>query len=164
MFRLLCVFKYLYCKSRCHNIKILLQGSFQILVYNVYKTKTHQILMGISKLDKPQDALHALCKCTHQTARCRPPVACARCRTGWARGGFCWKLKFCHNQQCSSSQFPPLQSNIQKGESKANKLLVHKVVQTVVSANSLSARVRSNPAAPGVYTNLLQHIRQEAKT
>lgn len=45
---------------------------------------------------------------THQTARCTPPVACARCRTGWVRGESCWKWGSCRNRPCSSWLSPPL--------------------------------------------------------
>lgn len=66
------------------------------------------------------ETLHDLCwtvcfvvliqRCTHQTTQCRLPVACVHYRTGLVHGESYWKSVSCHNQLCSFSQCPPLQT------------------------------------------------------
>lgn len=111
---LLYVFKYLYCQSRCHNIEIFLQSNLHVLIYDVCKTKNSRCFLDILLIVLSQgNVLPQQQKHTHQITRCRPPAVCVHCRTGWVHGESCWILEFCHNQLCSSSQFPTLQINEQ---------------------------------------------------
>lgn len=75
---------------------------------------------------------------SYQTARCRPPEACAHCRTGWAHDGSCWRWGPCRSRQCSSSLCHTLGGG---GGLSVRKTQDCKPLQTLSPSSLLSARV-----------------------